>query len=505
MYEIITRKQAAALIKDGDCIGINSFLALANPEALHEALAERFAATGHPNGLTLFCAAGCGGWDERLYADQYVALGAVKRVIAGHYNSMPAVRRLALENKIEAYNMPLGVLAHCIRAAAGGRKWYQSPVGCGIFVDPRLDGPALNSISKEEYVRVANVEGEEMLSYRTPALDIAFIRGTTVDPNGNITFENEFVTVDALSLAQATKNNGGKVIVQVERVSHQFSRPWNVIVPGVFVDAVVVAPPEPGHMATTYHPTMAGDIHVPSSHMSYWAEQLKNVDTRDQSGGNDAADIIGARAAQELRPGDIVNIGIGIPERVGKYAAKSGILKEIALTVEAGGVGGLPAPGVAFGATIGADMICDMSNQFDFYDGGGLSICFMGGLEADRFGNVNAHRSADRFAGIGGFANITSATKTVVFCLTFTAKGLRVKKQDGQVHIEQEGSIAKFKKEILSISFSAKNALRRGQRVLYVTERCVFTLTQDGLKLLEVYPGVREQEDIRALLDFEVL
>lgn len=504
MFRIVSGEEAAALIPDGATIGINSFLALCNPEALHAALYTRIRETGAPKNLTLFCAAGFGGWDESLYAEPYVKLGAVRRVIAGHYNSMPVVERMARENEIEAYNMPLGVLSHCVRAAAAGQKWHLSKVGLNIFVDPRLEGPALNARSQEQLVRLVRVDGEDYIAYKTPQVDIAFIRGTTVDPNGNITFENEFVVADALALAQATRNNGGKVIVQVERVSHQFSRPWNVIVPGVLVDAVVVAPPEAVKAVAGYHPTMAGDIHVPPAHMDYWMGQLASVDKRRAAKADQSPFIIGERAVQELRPGDIVNIGIGIPEQVAKAASRAGVLKDIVLTVEAGGTGGLPAPGVAFGATIGADMICDMAAQFDYYDGGGLSICFMGALEVDRHGNVNAHKMPTKFPGIGGFANITNATGCVIFCLTFTAKGLVARHTGAGVVIEREGELKKFRDEICSISFSAKNALQNGQRVLYVTERCVFELTEGGLRLLEVYPGIDAQRDIRAHLGFEV-
>jgi propionate CoA-transferase len=220
---------------------------------------------------------------------------------------------------------------------------------------------------------------------------------------------------------------------------------------------------------------------------------------------DNTADIIGERAARELLPGHIVNIGIGIPEMVGKYASKLGILGDIVTTVEAGGIGGLPAPGVAFGATIGADMVCDMAAQFDFYDGGGLDICFLGGLEADMHGNVNVHKLESGYPGIGGFANITFATKTIVFCMSFTTKGLIASKIKDGIAIKQEGAIAKFKREIAAVSFSGANAVKRGQRVLYVTERCVFELTEKGLKLKEVYSGVDEQGQIRDLLDFELL
>jgi len=310
--------------------------------------------------------------------------------------------------------------------------------------------------------------------------------------------------VDALSLAQATKRNGGKVIVEVEKVSHVFSRPRYVIVPGILVDYVVVC--ENPIEIVEYNPALSGDIHVPASQMDYYINKLSS-NKRDAAKKSEAEDhtagIIGERAASELRAGQIVNLGIGFPEMVGINASKIGILKDITITVEAGGIGGLPAPGFAFGATIGADIITDMATQFDFYDGGGLDICFLGGLEADKEGNVNAHKLEGSYAGIGGFANITHATKTIVFCMSFTTKGLLTTNENGKIQIKREGSIIKFKKKVSAISFSGKNAINRGQRVLYITERCVFELTEKGLKLKEVFPGIDEKRQIRDMLDFE--
>ena len=501
MFRIISAHEAVELIKDGDCIAINSFLASSNPEALHDALYERFIETGSPKELRLFCAAGFGLWDDNRYADRYIKAGAVREIIAGHYNSMPAAVQAALSDKIQAYCLPLGVLSQTIRAAASGRDWLLSEVGVGIYCDPRVDTCALNGISKKELVRIREFEGKEYLLYPTPKIDIAFIKGTTVDPNGNISFEKEYLTVDALAMAQATKRNGGKVIVQVERTSHEFTRPRNVIVPGILVDAVVVC--ENTTDLGEYNPALSGDIHVPATHMDYFVNKLSTTKNKKADPGNQTADIIGERAARELLPGHIVNIGIGIPETVGKYASRLGILKDVAITVEAGGVGGLPAPGVAFGATIGADMICDMATQFDFYEGGGLDICFLGGLEADAQGNVNAHKLQGGYSGIGGFANITHATRTIVFCMSFNTKGLIAVKENGQVQIKKEGLIPKFKRQISAISFSGKNAVKRGQRVLYVTERCVFELAEKGLKLKETFPGIDEKRQILDMLDFE--
>lgn len=500
MFKICSAEQAISTIQDGDRIVLNSFLALSNPEVLHHALYERIRHTGHPRGLKLLCSSGFGGWSEKRFAEPYIALGAVEEVIASHYASMPVTTRMALESKLRAYCLPLGVISHAIRAMAGGNSGYLSKVGLGLYVDPRQEGPGMNALSQDQLVECLEIGGEEFLYYHVPRPDVAFIKGTAVDANGNITFENEYMTGDALSVAQATKAGGGKVIVQVDRVTHVFSRPRNVIVPGVLVDAVVVAEPEEESVLSQ---TLSGDIHVPSTHMDYWMNQLDAQ--RQAHGGEDAsAKIIGRRGAKELYPGHLVNIGIGIPEQVGKSASEMGVLKDITLTVESGGMGGLPAPGKAFGATIGADMICDIASQFDFYDGGGLDVCFMGGLEVDVRGNVNVHRLGNHYVGVGGFANITSAAKTVVFCLTFRAKGLVAKQMPEGVQILSEGSIQKFKRRIQSVSFSAEHALRRGQRVLYVTERCVFELTSGGLRLKEVYPGIDAQTQIINLLDFEL-
>ncbi len=500
MFKILSAADAIDLIKDGDCIGINSFIGLANPEALHTAVYEKFIKKGHPRDLRLFCAAGFGIWDKTRYAEPYVAAGAVKEVIAGHVQGMVEVVRLAAENKIEAYNLPLGVLSHLVRAAASGKDGLLSEVGLNTFVDPRVGTPAMSAVSKRALVEHVNLKGKDYLYYTAPKFDIGFFRGTTVDPAGNITFEREYVTVDAFSLAQAVKVNGGKVIVEVENVSHNFARPGSIVIPGILVDAVVVNKDR----RDEYNPALSGDIHVPPTQMDYYMSQLTTSRSKRDKGRDISAEIIGRRAAEELRAGYVVNIGIGIPETVGKYASAKGILMDITTTVESGGIGGLPAPGIAFGATIGADMICAMASQFDFYDGGGLDACFMGGLEIDRFGNVNAHELPTGFVGIGGFANITAATKRVIFCVNFNTKGLVVTEKDGVINIEHEGAIAKFRRDIRAVSFSAECALRRGQQVLYVTERCVFELTDKGLRLAEVYPGVDKQRDIIDKLDFSL-
>ena len=309
-----------------------------------------------------------------------------------------------------------------------------------------------------------------------------------------------YMSGDALSICQAVKANHGKVIVQVDRLVNVPSRPRNAIIPGCLVDAIVVVDPEEKDESLV---ALTGSFEIPYDEWNIWNDRIDAASSsrvRKDTIGN----IIGRRAASELRMDDIVNIGIGLPEMVTRHARKIGILDNVTLTVESGSVGGFPVSGQYFGATIGAASVYDMANQFDLYDNGGLDICFMGAIEVDEKGNVNAHRSDGAYAGIGGFANITAKTPTVVFCMTFTAKGLAVSQNKGVVTIEKEGEIPKFVKKIRTVSFSAKRAIQNAQKVLYVTERCVFRLTPRGLKLIEAYPGIDIRKDILDKLPFEV-
>lgn len=504
MFRILDVAEAAELIEDNSVIALNSFAAMANPEKLHDAIALRFHKTGHPNNLTIISSSGFGLLDPYRGAEQYIREGAVGKIISSHYGMMPTVRQMVLEDRFEAYNLPLGPMSHAIRAQAGGHDAYYTKVGLGIFVDPRIEGPGLNNLSHDSsLVRLVEIEGEEYLRYQLPSPDIALIKATSADANGNISFENEYGSIDALSLAQLTRRNHGKVIVQIDRLRSDFRRPRDVIIPAALVDAVVVCPQ---YKNDEVFGTLSGDIHVPSTHMQYWYSRLEEENAKAGHEREDLpSSIIGKRAADELRKGDIVNIGIGIPEKAAKYAAAKGILHELTLTVESGGIGGLPAGGRQFGAMIGAGSISDMSMQFDFYDGGGLDRCFMGALEIDRCGNVNAHRSANHYAGIGGFCNITSATRNVVFCLTFSTRGLEITETNGLIHIEKEGSIPKIVENVRSISFSGRKAVENGQNVLYITERCVFALRPEGLALIEVYPGIDKQKDILEKLPFTVI
>ncbi len=501
MYRIMNADEAISLIRDGDCICVNSFVGIENPVELHEALYKRYQQTHSPKHLTIVSSAGFGVWDEDCAAEGYIRAGAVDRLICGHFGAMPSTKKIILENRFEAYNLPLGCISHAIRAQAGGIPGALSKVGLDIFVDPRREGPGINQISTDSsFVKIVQVDSEEFLYYKLPKITVAIIKGTAADPKGNISFDDMYMSGDALSICQAAKANNGIVIVQVDRLVDVPSRPRNAIIPGCLVDAIVVVEPEPKDEALT---ALTGSFEIRYEQWHEWVEKLESV-SNGHKPRNTASLIIGERASRELRKEDIVNIGIGIPETISQFAKASGMLDHITLTVESGGIGGFPASGKVFGAMIGAASVYDMSNQFDLYNNGGLDICFMGALEVDRHGNVNAHRGPGAYAGIGGFANITAKTPTVVFCLTFNTKGLEVSKNESGVHIERNGSVPKFVSDVRSISFSARNAIANGQKVLYVTERCVFILTSRGLKLLEVYPGVDAQKDILDLLPFEI-
>ena len=496
----MTADEAIRLIRDGDCICVNSFVGIENPIELHEAIYRRYQKMQSPTHLTMISSAGFGVWDDEHNAEGYIREGAVDKLICGHFGAMLSTKKLVLEDRFEAYNLPLGCISHAIRAQAGGLSGALSKVGLDIFVDPRKEGPGINRISIDDsLVKHVEVDGEEFLYYKLPKINIALIKGTAADRKGNITFDDMFMSGDALSICQAVKANRGKVIVQVDRLVDTPSRPRNAIIPGCLVDAIVVVEPETRNEAYT---ALTGSFEIPYEEWNTWSERLDSVSVK-QSKNNTVANIIGKRASKELRVDDIVNIGIGIPEMVSRFARKSGMLDMVTLTVESGGIGGFPVSGEAFGAMIGAASVYDMANQFDLYDNGGLDVCFMGALEVDKEGNVNAHRGPGAFAGIGGFANITSKTPTVVFCFSFTAKGLEVSQTKGIVTVEKEGTIPKFVDQVKSTSFSARRAIANGQKVLYVTERCVFRLTPKGLKLIEVYPGIDVQKDILELLPVE--
>jgi propionate CoA-transferase len=489
-HKVVTADEAVALIGDGDTLVNTGFVGCGAPEDLLVTLQQRFFETGTPRNLTLLFAAGQGDGAERGL-NRLGHDGLLKRVVGGHWGLIPKVAKLALANRIEGYNLPQGVISQLYRAIAGRKPGVITKVGLKTFVDPRREGGKINAISTEDLVEVIELGGEEWLYYKSFPIHVAFCRGTTADPNGNVTMEKEALGLDNLAMAMAAKNSGGLVIVQVERVAEAGSlNPRQVKIPGILVDCVVVARPE--YHAQTYgmhyDPAFAAEIKVPLGSLP----QLP-LDERK---------LIARRCVFELPPGGVVNLGIGMPEGLASVANEEQILKYVTLTTEPGGIGGVPQGGLNFGAGVNTDAIIDQNEQFDFYDGGGLDMACLGLAECDEEGNLNVSRFGPKLAGAGGFINISQNARKVVFAGTFTAGGLKIAVEDGRLRIVQEGRARKFVKQVGQVTFSGAYAKEIHQPVLYVTERCVFRLTERGLTLTEVAPGIDIERDILAHMDF---
>jgi propionate CoA-transferase len=489
--KVITADEAIALIGDDDVVTTTGFVQSCIPEALHAALEKRFVDTQGPRGLTLIMCAGAGD-SKGLGTGRLHHEGLLKRVIAANFGRMPKVAQAAQDNKIQGYNLPQGVISQLYRACAAGQPGLFSKVGLHTYCDPRLGGGRVNEVTTEDIVKVVDVDGEEWLFYKATKIDVAFIRGTSADPAGNISIEKEALALDNLAQAMAAHNNGGIVIAQVERiVEHGSIRPKDVKVPGILVDCVVVADsPELHRMnyGKLYDPSLSGEIRVPVEGMAKMP-----LDERK---------IIARRAAFELPPNGVVNLGVGAPDGVAAVANEEKVTPYITLTTEAGAIGGVLAGGSSFGSSANAHSIIDQNQMFDFYDGGGLDLTCLGMAECDEKGNVNTSRFGGRLNGCGGFINISQNSRAVVFAGTFTAGGLKVAVESGQLKILQEGRARKFVKEVGQVTFSGTYARDRSQPVIYVTERCVFQLTPGGLELIEVAPGIDIERDILAHMDF---
>ncbi len=483
----ISAKQAALLVAPGDTVAINGFIMSGCADELCHALEQRFIEENSPFDLTLLCITSVGDGNSRG-VNRLAKKGLIKRIISGHYSFMPKIQHMIFAEEIEAYNFPQGIMSALLRDCACKNPLTLSPLGLSTFVDPRLSGGRLNKKTTEELTEIMTLDGEEYIRYKSiKKVDCALIRGTYADAFGNISMEKEGAITDALIMAQAAKNSGGKVLVQVEKVVDSIP-PHMVVIPSIMVDHIICASDMKYHMQsadTVYNPAYSQNfspVEIPP---------LKNPERR----------IIISRCLQELKKDSVINLGIGMPEGIAAMAAQRNI-SDFTLTVDVGIIGGTPAGGRDFGCTQNPSAIISHGQLLDFFHGGGLDQAFLGLAESDRQGNVNVSKFESRITGIGGFIDLTQTAKQIFFIGTFTAKGLQTQFVDGKLKITNEGSIRKFKKHIEQRTFSAERSKELEQEVMFITERAVFKITKKGLTLTEIAPGIDLQQDILSQMEF---
>jgi len=484
----VSAQEAVKEIKSGDTIVIGGAGAgHAIPDALLEALGNQYILNETPRNITLFHPCGVGD-NENRGLNHLAHEGLIKRDIGGFWGNAPKLSQLALQNKLEAYNLPQGALSHLVRAIAGGEQGLFTKIGLNTFVDPDFEGGKINEITTEDLVEKYTINGEETLFYRSFPIDVAFIRGTSADMEGNITMEEEVGTFSMLSMAQAVKVNGGIVIAQVKRFNHLDNAiPERVKVPGILVDYIVEVPDQQMTFITGYNEALINKV-SPFEEGELLLEGAKR--------------LISRRAAMELKKGDRVNLGYGMPDGVPIVAKEENVIDDITFLIEQGPIGGVLTTGLNFGAMYNPSAILDDSYQFDFFHGGGLDICFLGFAQIDKDGNVNSSRFGNTLTGCGGFIDISQATGKVVFCGGFSTKTEMSINEEG-VQIEYPGKHKKFVNEVQQITFNGKFSAQKGQEVLYVTERAVFKLTIEGLELIEIAPGVDLENDVLHMMEFK--
>ena len=492
--KIISAEKAAKFIADGSTVTISSSSGLGCPDTLLKAIGERFKHSGHPRDVTTIHPIAAGDMYGIDGIDHIAQPGLLKRVIAGSLPSGPSsmsspkIWKMIYDNAVEAYNIPSGLLFHVHREAAAKRPGVLTKVGMDTYLDPSQSGGRMNERTKEEIIEKVDFDGEQWLYMRSIPVDVAIIRGTTADERGNISMEDEGGYLGAYDQALAARNNGGCVIAQVKRVVVEGSlHPQDVRVPGILVDYVVEVPEQQQTTQTIYDPAISGTIKRPTSSFSTVPWGLDKV--------------IARRAAMELVSGEAVNLGFGISALVPRILLEEGIYDDVTWVIEQGAVGGVPLLSFQFGCAANAQAIVPSPDQFTYFQGGGFDRSMLSFLQIDQEGNVNVSRLAARphvTAGVGGFVDITSHARNLVFSGYFTAGGVGIDIDNSQVILQKEGKAKKFVNQVEQISFSGKRARHQKQNVTYVTERCVIKLTERGLMVVEIAPGIDLDKDIIA-------
>jgi propionate CoA-transferase len=486
---LIDVADAVALVRDGQTVLIGgSGAGHALPQAFIDELAAHFEREGRPRDLTTVRVVGIGDFADRGFS-QLALPGLMRRTIGSNIGNEPRLGAMVQAGEIESYSFPQGVLSQLCREIAAGRPGLVTAVGLGTYVDPRQTGGRQNSITTEPMVEVIELRGQEWLFFHAFPIDVAVIRGSTIDEDGNLSMEEEAIQAEMLPMAMAARNSGGIVIAQAKQLAARGSIPQrSVRVPGALIDYAYLVPDQWQTFITEYSPYYAGQLRRPSS-----GREEVPLDVRK---------VIGRRSLMEFGPGNICNLGFGISQGIGRIAWEEGIADQLVLSVEQGIFGGVPVAGNEGGAGFNFQAMIDQPYMFDFYDGGGLDVASLSFAEVDAAGNVNVHAFEGRIRGPGGFPNISAQTRKLCFVGTLTARGLELEIGDGRLRIATDGSLSKFVPQVREISFSAEMARQRGQQVRYITERAVFALSEGGITLIEIADGLRAEADVIGHMGF---
>ncbi len=493
--KIISSNEAANFINDNDMVAISGSGGSGSCEAIIKGIRDSFLSTGHPCNIGVTCGISPGNLTEAEVGMNMLAKpGLVGKAICAHLGMGKVFGNAVGEDQFPAFALPLGVINHLYRAIAGGEIGIVTHIGLNTYADPRFNGCRANKKAESlpDMVSLINIDGKEQLFYRTFKIDVAIIKATYADEDGNLSLEHEALIGEQYNMAIAAHNSGGIVIAQVEKIVPKGSlKARNAIIHSSYVDYVVVAEPDLSlgeYNMPIYRPEVTGDVKMPLEDV-----EIKPLDNRK---------VCGRRAALELKKGDVINLGVGMPDSIANISAEEGFSDDIYLSIETGPIGGVPVGGIAFGGSINPDSIVSTAEQFDAYNGGSLDMAVLGLAEVDKFGNVNVSKFGPRVVGPGGFIDITQSTKKIVFIGTFTAKGLEEEIKNGKLIINKEGNKKKFVDSVEQVTFSAKQAIINNQEILYVTERAVFRLDDNGITLIEVAPGVDINKDVLNQMEF---